>query len=162
MSKRTHRIVFTVLVLVLIDQATKTLAHANRFEHTSVLPIGNPETALGLIQGSRQTLIVLTALGMIAFGVYLPRRVASGLPHWVAGLLIAGAGSNLIDRVVVGHVRDFIALPGVIVNAADVFLVIGTVALLIFDGRLRRSTGSARTSRNRAGSQARCKLTAAQ
>ena len=61
MSKRTHRIVFTVLVLVLIDQATKTLAHANRFEHTSVLPIGNPETALGLIQGSRQTLIVLTA-----------------------------------------------------------------------------------------------------
>ena len=139
MSSRTLRFVLTVLVLVLVDQATKTIAYHLEFEHNSVIPIGNPETALGLISGSRRMLVALTAGGVLLFGLYLMRRVRNGLPPWIAGLLIAGAMSNLIDRLFVGYVRDFIALPGVIVNLADVFLVAGTIALLFVDHRLSRA-----------------------
>ena len=46
--------------------------------------------------------------------------------------LAAGSGSNLLDRVLFGYVRDFIPLGEVTVNAADLFLLAGTLRLLLF------------------------------
>ena len=87
------------------------------------------------------TLFVLTA---VAVGWMLVFFARSGARHPVLpaalGLLIGGSVSNLVDRVRLGHVTDFIDFrwwPAF--NLADSFIVIG-VAILLFallgsDGR---------------------------
>lgn len=51
----------------------------------------------------------------------------------VAGLLIAGALGNLIDRILLGWVRDFIWLGfGPVFNMADIYITFGTMYLILF------------------------------
>lgn len=52
--------------------------------------------------------------------------------HVALGLVIGGSLSNLIDRVRLGHVTDFLDLsywPAF--NLADTFIVVGVAALLL-------------------------------
>ena len=75
-------------------------------------------------------------LTAIAVGWMLYFFARSGARHPVLpvalGLLIGGSASNLIDRVRLGHVTDFIDLgfwPAF--NLADAFIVSGVVILLV-------------------------------
>jgi signal peptidase II len=52
--------------------------------------------------------------------------------EFFVGMIIGGAFGNLVDRLRLGYVVDFIELPfWPIFNAADSFLVVGAVLLLI-------------------------------
>ena len=61
------------------------------------------------------------------------RSLAAGAHEWVGlGLVIGGSGSNLVDRVRLGHVTDFLDLrfwPAF--NLADTFIVVGVAVLLV-------------------------------
>ena len=89
---------------------------------------------------------VVTALTALAVGWMLVYFARSGARHPVLpvalGLLIGGSTSNLIDRIRLGHVTDFLDLgywPAF--NLADSFIVVGVailfVALLIGETRPR-------------------------
>lgn len=65
--------------------------------------------------------------------------------HWLlkvsSGLILGGALGNLIDRVVIGSVRDFLdavfieTLTGYsfpVFNGADVFVVVGVIMLAVY------------------------------
>lgn len=87
---------------------------------------------------------VAVSAGLLFWLMRLPRRGKSVLALGLA-LLIGGAIGNLIDRVIFGHVVDFILVywrewsyPAF--NVADSAITIG-VALVLFDGRVieRRS-----------------------
>src|SRR5207253_1502073 len=80
--------------------------------------------------------VVVTFATALALGWMLAFFARSGSRHPVLpaalGLLIGGSLSNLIDRVRLGHVTDFLDLgwwPAF--NLADSFIVIGVAILLV-------------------------------
>jgi signal peptidase II len=99
----------------------------------SIHHVTNSGIAFGLFASATPIVILLTAVA-VAWMLYFFAR--SGSRHPVLpvalGLVIGGSLSNLIDRVRLGHVTDFIDFrwwPAF--NLADSFIVIG-VAILLF------------------------------
>ncbi len=129
--------------VVLLDQFTKVIAQVTQGTARPgwLIPVDNPEAALGIIGGSQMGLIALGVAALILFGLYLHFLTNRGLSTWTAGLLLGGAVSNLIDRILFGSVRDFIWLPGVIVNFADLALAAGALSLLMFQVTANRRSG---------------------
>ena len=99
----------------------------------SIHRVENSGIAFGLFTSATAVVIALTALAVIWMLVYFAR---AGARHPVIpaalGLLIGGSVSNLVDRVRLGHVTDFIDFgwwPAF--NLADTFIVIGVAVLLL-------------------------------
>jgi signal peptidase II len=126
---------------VVADQLTKQLVSSQLALDDEVHVAGplsihhvqNSGIAFGLFASATPIVTMLTA---IAVGWMLYFFARSGARHPVLpvalGLLIGGSASNLIDRVRLGHVTDFIDLsfwPSF--NLADSFIVSGVVILLV-------------------------------
>jgi signal peptidase II len=99
----------------------------------SIHHVTNSGIAFGLFASATSIVILLTAVA-VAWMLYFFAR--SGSRHPVLpvalGLVIGGSLSNLIDRVRLGHVTDFIDLkywPAF--NLADSFIVVGVAVLLL-------------------------------
>jgi signal peptidase II len=138
-------------VAVLADQLTKQVVASQLALDEEVRIVGpfsihhvqNSGIAFGLFSSATA---VVTALTAFAVGWMLVFFARSGARHPVLpvalGLLIGGSASNLIDRIRLGHVTDFLDLrywPAF--NLADSFIVIGVsilfLALLIGETRSR-------------------------
>jgi signal peptidase II len=98
----------------------------------SIHHVQNSGIAFGLFSSATP---IVTALTALAVGWMLLFFARSGARHPILpvalGLLIGGSASNLIDRVRLGHVTDFIDLrfwPAF--NLADSFIVLGVLILL--------------------------------
>jgi signal peptidase II len=107
--------------------------------------VQNSGIAFGLFSSRTAAVIVLTGIAVVWMLVFFAR---SGARHPVLpvalGLVIGGSMSNLLDRVRLGYVTDFLDLrywPAF--NLADSFIVIGVgillVALLAADREPRRA-----------------------
>ena len=97
----------------------------------SIHHVTNSGIAFGLFASATSLVILLTALA-VAWMLYFFAR--SGSRHPVLpvalGLVIGGSVSNLLDRVRLGHVTDFLDFrywPAF--NLADTFIVVGVAAL---------------------------------
>ena len=95
--------------------------------------VQNSGIAFGLFSQATAVVIVLTGIAIAWMLFYFAR---SGARHPVLpvalGLVIGGSMSNLVDRVRLGYVTDFIDLrwwPAF--NLADSFIVIGVLVLLV-------------------------------
>jgi signal peptidase II len=134
------------------DQATKAIVSSSLALGESVDVIGplsihhvqNSGIAFGLFPTATSGVIVLTAIAVTWMLVFFAR---SGGRHPILpvalGLLLGGSLSNLIDRVRLGHVTDFLDFrfwPAF--NLADAFIVAGVAvligALLLADREPRR------------------------
>ena len=129
------------LAATLADQLTKHIVSARVALEDEVHVIGplslhhvqNSGIAFGLFPTATSAVIVLTALAVCWMLVFFAR---SGSRHPLLpaslGLLIGGSASNLVDRVRLGHVTDFLDLrfwPAF--NLADTFIVVGVAVLLM-------------------------------
>jgi signal peptidase II len=87
----------------------------------------------------RGVLGLVVAGSLVGIALVAWRHRGGGATTLGLGLILAGGGSNLFDRVVWGHVVDFMVLragplqTGVF-NVADVAIMLG-VALVLFAGR---------------------------
>jgi signal peptidase II len=128
------------LLVVVLDQAAKALVEANLFAGEQVEIWGpldltlahNEGVAFGLASGGGALLIALTVAALVFVGVLFARNpTRPGM--WIAvGLLAGGALGNLIDRVRVGHVTDFVdVLSWPPFNLADVAITLGVVVLAL-------------------------------
>ena len=130
-----------VTAAVLADQVTKHIVASALALDDSVHVLGpfsihhvqNSGIAFGLFSGATSIVTLLTA---VAIGWMLVFFGRSGSRHPVLpvalGLVIGGSASNLVDRVRLGHVTDFLDLrywPAF--NLADTFIVVGVAALLL-------------------------------
>lgn len=122
------------------DQATKRLV-AGQLElgervealgPLSIYHVQNTGIAFGLFASATSIVAFVTGLALLWMIVFFAR---SGSRHPVLpvglGLLLGGSLSNLIDRVRLGHVTDFLDLgfwPAF--NLADMFIVTGVAILL--------------------------------
>jgi signal peptidase II len=75
------------------------------------------------------------ALAVLAMAVWLARGIATRLVAGSVGLIMGGAASNAIDRLVLGGVADFFSLHALgfywyVFNIADAAIVAGVVGLL--------------------------------
>ena len=122
------------------DQLTKYIVSSRLSLDDSVHIVGpfsihhvhNSGIAFGLFSNATP---IVTALTAIAVGWMLLFFARSGARHPILpialGLLIGGSASNLLDRVRLGHVTDFLDFefwPAF--NLADTFIVLGVMILL--------------------------------
>lgn len=132
--------------IIALDQATKAwvVATLGPETMTKFLPVvgdtvriaysHNTGVAFSLFQG-RPQLLTLLALTIIAGAVYF---YATQLPNHkpmiqlILGLILGGAFGNLIDRVRLGYVVDFISVGWFpIFNVADSAISIGATLLML-------------------------------
>ena len=108
-----------------------------------VRSIHNTGAAFGLFQGQSFALTIIALLGIVVFlvlAVFFHRRfpLLASIPNRIAiGFLIGGTVGNLIDRIRLGYITDFIDFPvWPAFNVADSCIVIGVI---IFAFSLLRS-----------------------
>jgi signal peptidase II len=126
---------------IVADQLTKHIVSSQLALDEEVKLVGplslhhvqNSGIAFGLFASATAAVIVLTTLAVVWMLLFFAR---SGSRHPVLpvalGLVIGGSVSNLVDRVRLGRVTDFLDFeywPAV--NLADSFIVVG-VAILLF------------------------------
>jgi signal peptidase II len=97
----------------------------------SIHHVHNSGIAFGLFSSATSVVIALTALAVLWMLVFFAR---SGARHPVLpvalGLVLGGSVANLLDRVRLGHVTDFLDFrfwPAF--NLADLFIVVGVASL---------------------------------
>ena len=137
---------FALILVVAFDQWTKWLVRKNIPLNTSWLPdslgwlspyarftyIQNSGSSFGMFQNGKAFLTILTFL-IIAGAIYYVLTVdfADAWTLAAAGLYIGGAIGNLIDRLTIGSVTDFVSVGTFyIFNVADASINI-SVAMLV-------------------------------
>lgn len=144
--------------IVVADQAVKAwmVQHFAPFERLRVLPVldivltyntGAAFSVLSDASGWQRWLFVLLALGVSAGLILWMRRLRAAAHALLAGglaLIVGGALGNMIDRLTLGRVVDFIHVhweqayfPAF--NVADSAITVGAVVLLIDAWRESRS-----------------------
>jgi signal peptidase II len=98
----------------------------------SIHHVQNSGIAFGLFASATAIVILLTGVAIAWMLVFFAR---SGARHPVLpvalGLVIGGSLSNLVDRVRLGHVTDFLDIgPWPAFNLADTFIVAGVAVLV--------------------------------
>lgn len=122
------------IVFVLIDQITKMLLASRDFFILGLHlhPMKNFGLPFGLDFGGVWNFILLCVVYAVA--LWYIKHLPSKSIWMYAGksMFLAGAASNLIDRIFFGYVRDFIDISlGFVFNVADLFIVVGLVIILL-------------------------------
>jgi signal peptidase II len=133
-------LVAVAVAAVIADQVTKHVITSTLSLDDSVHVVGplsihhvqNSGIAFGLFSSATAVVTIVTSIAIVWMIVFFAR---SGSRHPVLpaalGLVIGGSLSNLVDRVRLHHVTDFIDLkywPAF--NLADTFIVVGVTILL--------------------------------
>lgn len=137
--------------IVLLDQVTKSLVTARIDPGHAVDVLGplrftlthNDGIAFGLAGGGGVLLILLAVVALVALGAFIAAAPARPVTALAGGLILGGAIGNLIDRVRLGHVTDFILLPHwPAFNLADAAITVGVIMLawsMLFAGSDRET-----------------------
>ncbi len=133
-------------LLVLLDQATKLAAvSALKDGGPFVLIPGvfqlqyleNRGAAFGLLQNARIFFLAVTLIALAAVIyvlVRLPLKRKYIVLRFLMVLIAAGAVGNMIDRVFLGYVRDFLYFSLIdfpIFNVADIYVTCATILLIL-------------------------------
>ncbi len=137
--------IFSVFI-ILIDQLSKFLIRSNldQYQNLPVIKnylyltfVKNRGAAFGILSGQRSFFILITIFFLI-FIIYLYKKELSNTLSARVALvfLLGGSTANLIDRILLHYVTDFIAfdlfdfyqLP--VINIADIFIFFGVLILI--------------------------------
>lgn len=143
-SRRHVRRLFVVLaaVVVALDQYTKHLIFTRMIVGDSYPVLGkilsftysrNTGSAMGLVPAGGRVLAVVAAVFVVCIFVWGPHWARrSPALAWGLGLLLGGAVGNLIDRVRLSYVVDFIDVHfWPVFNVADIAVCCGAGLILI-------------------------------
>jgi signal peptidase II len=143
---RKYGVLFSIAgTIILFDQLTKAWVRNNIPFGEMWAPIPglediarivhwrNTGAAFGMFQELSIVFTVLAIIVSIAIVYYYPRIPSTDWPLRLAlGLQLGGAIGNLIDRLFIGHVTDFISLFNFAVfNIADASISVGVAVLVI-------------------------------
>lgn len=148
MKKNVKDYLFLVPVsgtIVFLDQLTKALVRANLapgevwtpwqwlMPYARIVHWYNTGVAFGLLQGQNWFFAILAVIIATAIFYFYPRFSKE---DWLLRLALAmqfgGAVGNLIDRLTVGHVTDFISVGNFAVfNIADASITVGVLIMVV-------------------------------
>ena len=141
------------LALIIIDQLSKYAA-IKYLKHQKPIVIienflqfnyvENRGAAFGILQGRKVLFLIITIAVVLVIGFYLIKYYNQMMPltRISFAMLMGGAIGNLIDRVRLGYVVDFISIKLInrydfpVFNIADICVVVSTifiVYLVLFD-----------------------------
>jgi signal peptidase II len=137
------------VIVLAADQLTKALVRSSIApgEERKLLPglalvhTRNSGVAFGVLPGNEVLVTILIALALLALLVYFLRNSSKRLIWLPTGMIIGGACGNILDRIRVGSVTDFIKLPlgWPPFNIADTAITVGMLILvLVVEGSLAR------------------------
>lgn len=122
-------------------------AHIDLLPFLALFHTRNEGIAFSMFSGSGSTLLSVVSLAVIALMLWLWSKAEPGdrLAHLGFALIVAGAIGNLIDRLMLGYVTDYIYFHTpvwsfAVFNIADVYISIGA-ALIILQEFLHWRTG---------------------
>ena len=134
-----------IIAVVALDQMTKILAdqllplgsRINLLPFLSLYRTDNTGIALSFLADSGGMLVALMIAVMVVIVVMWARSTDGGQVATVGfAMILGGAIGNLIDRLRLGHVIDFLFLhlgtrPLFVFNVADIALTMGPALLLV-------------------------------
>lgn len=136
-------IIFTILLLFL-DQGSKYgMEHLLQNQSISIIPnffslnyVQNTGGAWSILSGNTIVLIIISLVCLFALAYMKPTVKDSKLKSISFTLLYAGIIGNLLDRIVFGHVKDFLSFTIFgysfpVFNIADILIVTGACLLVI-------------------------------
>lgn len=147
MKKRTsYIIIFSIIVVGIVLDLVSKHFFALRFETNSqkivVIPnlfefvfVKNTGAAYGIFGESTVMLSVVSILFIIGFVLF---DIFNHKNDWLyifgIGLILSGAIGNLVDRLFLGYVRDFISIKlfSFVFNLADLFITAGVICFLVY------------------------------
>ena len=143
-SKKILNIIFSVsaIIILVLDQITKYIINMKPQETftVSIIPgvlyiarVTNSGAAFGMFQSRTNILIIISIIAIILIIILkIKLNIKSVLYNLSLGLVLGGALGNLVDRIFIGEVTDFLHLAYFAVfNVADSFIVIG-FCIIIF------------------------------
>jgi signal peptidase II len=133
------RAALVAVAVIVADQVAKAIVRAQieTGETVDVLPgvdlvhTKNTGVAFSMFSGGGPLVVIVAIVALAAlvgfFVTHLHRRLV-----WLpTGLLVGGAAGNLIDRIRLGSVTDFVKLPHwPAFNVADIAVTVGVIALI--------------------------------
>lgn len=146
-KKSTSYIIIGLIIVVgiVLDLVSKHF-FASYFENTSesivIIPnffeftfLKNTGAAYGMFGDSTLGLTIVSIVFIIAFVVFDIFNHKNDLLYaFGIGLIISGAIGNLVDRIFLGYVRDFVSIKlfSFVFNLADLFITAGVICFLIY------------------------------
>jgi signal peptidase II len=129
--------------VVVFDQLTKWFVRSqlglyeawpDRDWFVRIIHVVNSGAAFGILQGQTPFLIVTSLVGLVAiFLYYLYPPMEHGIIRLALGMQLGGAIGNLIDRVRLGEVTDFIDVGDFpTFNVADASISVSIAAVIVF------------------------------
>ena len=141
--------ILIIIGIVVLDQASKLLVvklldptepfvlikNVFRFSY-----LENDGAAFGMLDDHRWVFMLLSVVGILALCIYLWRTIPQNnkLANIALCFVIGGGIGNMVDRVRLGYVIDFIdfyAFPSLwkwVFNVADAFVCIGAGMLILY------------------------------
>ena len=125
---------FSIFLLIVLDQITKLIFSSRDFFFgpLHIHAVKNFGLGFSLNFGLLPNLILITAA--LAFFIYYYFSHHLAFARWgkiMFVLILAGAISNIIDRLYLGYVRDFLDIGlDFTFNLADAFVVLGLIIIL--------------------------------
>lgn len=139
-----------VAILIGLDQIIKYWA-LNYLQVVESIPVinnifnltyvENRGAAFGMLQNNQTIFIVVAAIASCYGIYYLHTKKMNNIGKIGIILVISGAIGNLIDRVRLGFVVDYLdfhIIWNYVFNLADCFVVVGTILLCIYNYKRRR------------------------
>jgi signal peptidase II len=134
---------FIAAAIVIFDQITKSIVRSNLrpgeswpddWDFVRIYHVTNSGAAFGILQGQTSFLIITSLLGLAAIVLYyIYPPMEHGLIRVALGMQLGGAVGNLIDRVRLGEVTDFVDVGSFpTFNVADSSISVSIAAVLIF------------------------------
>ncbi len=134
-----------IIAAVLLDQITKYIVVQTMPLYHSIpvidgffsfTHIRNTGAAWGMLSNSRWVFITATAIALVVLPLVLYRYRKT---HVMFGLslsfIIGGAAGNMIDRIFLSYVVDFLEFTFIefpVFNVADVFIVVGSAMMIVY------------------------------
>lgn len=142
MNKKIAPFIYISIPVIIIDQILKIIVERNiprgfRIKviegFLNISHVTNDGAAFGILRGWNWGFVIIAIIAIIFIIFYYKRFQESFWMRISLGFLLGGAIGNLIDRIRLGHVTDFIDFrfwPAF--NVADISVSIGAVMLIIY------------------------------
>jgi signal peptidase II len=145
--KRYWQIVVIAIVIIVLDQWTKSLVRANiplggtwlpdsmqwLHPYARIVHWYNTGAAFGMFKDGSMVFTVLAFIVIVMILYYYPQVEQADWSLRIAmSMQLGGAAGNLIDRLTIGHVTDFISVGNFAVfNVADASISVGAAVLFL-------------------------------
>jgi len=144
MKTKDHLIIYTLMsgLFLLIDQLLKFLARTNPDFNLYIWKpwlgweyFANPGIAFSLPVPNWLVLLVTPIILILFIALILKSKKKNNLFYFSIFLIVTGAISNFIDRILFSATIDYIRILTGIINLADVMIVIGAGMMVMREWR---------------------------